>query len=451
MTLRSLAFSSIRGSLKSYGAFLASSAFSVMVFYLYAAFLAHPDLAGDLAMKTGKFRQGMVFCQYIIAIFSFLFVLYSNSAFLKSRKQELGLLALFGMTRGQLCRFLVYESIVIAAAAIGIGIGLGILTSKPFFMALAVLLHIRDPIAAAVPLQAVWMTAGGFFCLFLLLAWWTARHVSRMEIADLLKAARSAERQPVYSPWLAILAVVCLASGYGMALELSAANFNLMAPLVLLTVILGTYLVFTQFSTLLLRWIQNCPAIYYRRTILIVFAQLGHKLLNSARTLFLVAILSAVTLTASGTIYMLGLAVKLNGIQTQYEDPESVISLAMFVGIFISVLFFIASGSMIYFKLFTELHDEQAQFKALNRIGLTPGELRSIVVMQAGVLFFAPCLVGIVHALVALKALNNLIMVSNWIYSFVVIGIYLGMQTIYFLVACRGYMTSIPLIKEKQR
>ncbi|MNV91999.1 ABC transporter permease protein YxdM [compost metagenome] len=105
---------------------------------------------------------------------------------------------------------------------------------------------------------------------------------------------------------------------------------------------------------------------------------------------------------------------------------------------------------MIYFKLFTELQEDQMQYKAITRIGMTPSELRKIVVTQVGILFFAPCLVGIVHALIALKALNNLLIVSNWIYSFVIIGIYLAMHTIYFLVACNSYMKSINLTKENR-
>jgi len=62
---------------------------------------------------------------------------------------------------------------------------------------------------------------------------------------------------------------------------------------------------------------------------------------------------------------------------------------------------------------------------------------------QIGILFFAPCIVGTVHALIAMKALDNLLMLSNWSYSFAVIGIYLVMHTIYFLITCHDYMNSI--------
>ncbi|CEH30202.1 hypothetical protein AM501_11600 [Aneurinibacillus migulanus] len=443
MTFRSLALSNIQGNWRSYSAFFMSSVFSVMIFYIYAAFLAHPDVMSGYIVAAEKVRKGMVFCEYVIVIFSFLFVLYSNSAFLKTRKQEFGLFSLFGMTRMQLRKLVIYENMAIAVLAIGVGIGLGILFSKLFFMALAVLLDINDPMVFAVPLGAVWLTAGSFLVLFAIISLWIALRMGRTEILDLLKASQQPKGQLVYSRWLVLLAVVCLGAAYSMALMLNEAYFDLLVLLILLTVIIGTYLLFTQLSIMLLKFIQKRVDIYYNRTNMIVFAQIGYKMKDNARMLFIVSILSAVILTATSAIYMLALAAQYQDIKTQYDNVKEVISLTMFIGMFISLLFFIASGSMIYFKLFTELQEDQAQFKALSRIGMTQGEIRRIVFTQVGIIFFVPCIVGIVHALVAMKALDNFLMLSSWLYSFSVIGIYVTMQTVYFLVACNSYMKSI--------
>ncbi|WP_010494253.1 FtsX-like permease family protein [Paenibacillus elgii] len=443
MTFRSLALSNIRGNWRSYGAFFMSSVFSVMIFYIYAAFLAHPEVASGRLVAAAKVRQGMVFCEYVIVIFSFLFVLYSNSAFLKTRQQEFGLFSLFGMTRAQLRKLVLYENAAIAALSIGAGIGLGILFSKLFFMGLGVLLGMSDTIPFAVPQQAVWVTAGGFFLLFTLISLWTTLRMSRTEIAERLKASRRPKGQLVYSRWLALLAVLCLGTGYSLALTLNEAYFDLKVLLILLTVVPGTYLLFTQFSFLFLRLIRKRTGIYYNRTNMLVYAQLGYKTKDNARVLFVVSILSAVILTASSAVYMLAVAGQYQDLKTQYDNVREVIALTMFIGLFISLLFFIASGSMMYFKLFTELQEDRAQFKALTRIGITLDEIRAIVVPQVGVMFFAPCLIGIAHALVAMKALDNLLHLSNWLYSFVVIGVYMAMQTVYFVVACRGYMKSV--------
>ncbi|MBD2868110.1 ABC transporter permease [Paenibacillus arenilitoris] len=642
MTFRSLALSNIRGSWRSYSAFFLSSVFSVMIFYIYAAFLEHPDVLSGHIVAASKVRQGMVFCEYIIVIFSFLFVLYSNSAFLKTRQQEFGLFSLFGMTKAQLRKLVIYENAAIALLAILVGIGLGMLFSKLFFMALGVLLGMEETIAFAAPLKAIVMTGGGFFALFMLISVWTALRIGRSEIVDLLGAARRPKGQLAFSPWLVALSVACLAAAYGMAFVMNAGTFVLLALPILITVVIGTYFLFTQLSILLLRFIQKRAALYYKRTNMIVYAQLGYKIKDNARILFTVSILSAVIMTALGTVYIFQLSgkegilqnspftlaylekganahevidpdklksivkkdgfeidkeVKATGIQldkfsiqetggrlreykevssivisaTDYNklaeatgqpsiQPESgkltlvqqvsggrgigagvvkgdvngegrefpltgtvnakvmnwigsyyllfvaddfsyvqlsssvpeekrlalygyelddwekaagtaaklrelvppaqreqihfdrpdhygelmeTVSLTLFIGMFISLLFFIASGSMIYFKLFTELQEDQAQFRALTRIGMTKGEIRRIVFTQVGIVFFVPVVVGIAHALFAMKALDNLLESSNWIYSFVVIGIFIAMQTLYFLVASRSYLNSM--------
>lgn len=450
MTLRTLAFSNIRGNLRSYSAFFMSSVFSVMIFYIYTAFLIHPDVANGHIVAAGKVTQGMTFCQYIIVIFSFLFALYSNSAFLKTRQQEFGLLSLFGMTRMQLRTLIIYENGAIALLSIGAGIGLGIAFSKLFYMALEVLLHMNEPIAFAVPLKALWLTAGGFFLLFGAISAWTAWRVGRGGIMDMLKASKEPGSPPVFSRWLAVLAVICLGAAYGMALIMNGANFVLLAPSVMVTVTIGTYLLFTQFSIMLLRFIQSNHRLYYRRTNLIIVAQLSYKMKTNARMLFIVSMLSAVIVTASGAVYMMGQAV-FDGYKTQYEDAQSLMSLTMFIGMFISLLFFIAAGSIIYFKLFTELREDRAQCEALSRIGLTEDEIQHIVVMQMSMLFFVPCIVGIVHALIAMKVLDKLMMLSNWSYSFIVIGVYLLMQTIYFLITCHDYVNSLLRGIDRQR
>ncbi|MGO4107744.1 ABC transporter permease [Paenibacillus sp. YAF4_2] len=631
MTFRSLALSNMKGNWRSYSAFFLSCVFSVLIFYMYSAFIYHPDVVSGHILQASKIRRGMMFCLYIIGIFSFLFVLYSNSAFLKTRKQEFGLLSLFGMTKAQLRKLVIYESIAIALLSIGAGIGLGMLFSKLFFMALSVFLKVTDPIPFAVPLKAIGITGFGFFILFVAIAVLTSLRIGRSELIDLFKAGRKPKGQLIFSPWLVALALVSLGSGYTMALMLDPFNFFYMALLILVTVTIGSYFLFTQFSVLLIRFLQKRHSFFYNRTNMIVLAQLGYKLKDNARILFMVSIMSAVILTASGTFYLLqisskqqiydfypytvavmekgihshdvidldamkaqlraegfpvtdekivtGIAatnIKLtrsNGNDMEYspatmiisesdynrlakdkgkkqlhlkpgtaampgsfsppieritgsvqgqpidynaaaEPSESIMnqtnlnymtvimgdadydritagvpeadqlvwygyelknwehagpalnklevsddfidqinrsrpdnyanmrdtsSLTLFIGLFISLLFFIASGSLIYFKMFTELQEDQAQFNALKRIGMTRQEIRKITVTQIAIIFYLPCLIGTIHALFAMKALDGLMGSSVWLYSLVIIGIFVVMQTIYFLLASMSY------------
>ncbi|PWV92082.1 putative ABC transport system permease protein [Paenibacillus cellulosilyticus] len=643
MNFRQFAIKNVRGNWHQYIAYFLSSVFSVMIFFIYAAFIFHPDVMNGHIYAAKGVRTGMMFCEYIIVIFSFFFILYSMSAFLKSRKKEFGLLSLFGMTKGQMRRMVLYESIATSLLAIGAGIALGALFLKLFLMALSEILALDHPIRFFIPGKALLLTAAGFFVLFLIITLFTLFQVGRSQIIDLLKASKKPKSPPLASMWLVLLSVLCLGAGYYMAYTMTLSNAILyMLPVVGLVVV-GTFFLFTQASIIVFRFLQRRKGIYYKQTNLMTIAQLVFKMKDNARILFTVSVMSAVILTASGTFYVFFLAskeqqmdllpqsisfyekglnthavldpdkvrtiLKENDVELAYEvklvgavaelpvvgrstdtttalvvsendyndygqklhrgrpilavepghavfvipysevkqpmteigkplpvqveggtkelsltvnsqvsggaiayprsdatellvvddaqyqqilqavpdDKKMVVygfemknwaaqgdtaakiealvpedmkdafdnrvamylatkqsmGLTLFIGLFISVLFFIASGSMIYFKLFTELDEDRDQFRSLNRIGMTLGEIRRTVTMQIAIIFFVPCAVGIVHTMFAMKALGNLLSTSAMQYSLVVVGIYIIMQSLYFFAARRSYLSRI--------
>src|SRR5690606_41250139 len=126
-----------------------------------------------------------------------------------------------------------------------------------------------------------------------------------------------------------------------------------------------------------------------------------------------------------------------------YQNFVQSTSLTIFIGMFICLLFFIAAGSLIYFKLFTERDEDVAMFKGLSRIGMTYKEMRKIITTQIGIIFFLPCIVGIIHALFAMLALDSLLGETYWMYAMIVFGIYVVMQIIYFIIASNSYLHSI--------
>lgn len=647
MTFRSLALSNVRGNWRAYSAFILSSVFSVLIFYLYAAFLFHPDVVNGEIRGAAQVKQGMLACEFLIMIFSFFFVLYSNSAFMKTRKKEFGLFTLFGMTRGQIRKMVLYEGAFIAAVSIVAGIGLGMLFSKLFFLALGVLLHSGETIPFAVPPIALWLTAAGFFALFMTITSLTLIRVGRSQIVELLREARKPKPEPRLSVAAALAGFLTLAGGYALALSMNSQSFLILTlPVIGLTVV-GTYFLYSQGSVAVLRLLMRRKRFYYNRTHMLTVSQLVYKMKDNARLLFVISVMSAVVLSASGTVYvfqklqkvqivdhapyavgfvergadahevvdpakvkqivqadglrltrerqlagLLGQNVaddnaaggqagnKDDGMQAMvvserdynreaelfgrkqadvadgevvlvlpYKEMESFsplkvgdirftlsgetvkmklkgysggavvspvsyatymlvvddaryealrasaapssklvsygyewanwehseptvakidaaispefksqaqtyrvpsfvsgqqsLGLTLFIGLFISLLFFIAMGSLIYFKLFTELQDDQAQFKALSRIGMTAAEIRRIVVTQVGLVFLLPCLVGSVHALFAIQALGNLLNTSILKYAAVVFAIYLAMQAVYFAITCTTYLRSI--------
>ncbi len=119
------------------------------------------------------------------------------------------------------------------------------------------------------------------------------------------------------------------------------------------------------------------------------------------------------------------------------------LGLSMFAGVFVSLLFFIGAGSLIYFKLFTELGEDRRLHGRLRRLGVTPGESARVVTAQIAVIYLLPFALGALHAGFALDALGSLLMQDVTRYTLVVIGLFAAVQGAFFLLTRWTYLRAL--------
>lgn len=72
-----------------------------------------------------------------------------------------------------------------------------------------------------------------------------------------------------------------------------------------------------------------------------------------------------------------------------------------FVGIFLAILFLIATVLIMYYKQMSEGFEDQKRFRILANAGLTEQEAKSTIKRQVMILFFLPVVTAIVHTIVA--------------------------------------------------
>ena len=277
MNFRQLALNNVKGNWRNYKAFLISSCLSIVVFFMYASFIYHPDVvSGNISMKT-MITKGLESMNYIVVIFSALFILYANSTFLRARKKEFGLLTLIGGTKSQLGRMIILEQLMLGSIAIVVGIGIGMLCSKLFFQALSVLLKIDKTLPLVWNGKAVLITAGIYFVLFLILSLFSVWTVGRLQIIDLLREARKQKVEPFAFTWLGVVGIGCIIAAYILCFQVTIMNFIMyFLPIVGLT-IGGTYLLFTQGSTVVLKALQKENNLFIRIPICLYLAILFIK------------------------------------------------------------------------------------------------------------------------------------------------------------------------------
>ncbi|MGQ8826815.1 ABC transporter permease [Bacillus sp. NA_146.1] len=317
MTFRQLAFNNVIRNKRIYLGHFFSSTFAVMIFFTYGLLVFHPNLQGELThvstiMSTfGKI--GFQLSYYLIFVFSFLFIFYSVSAFLKNRKKEFGLLMLHGMSHRQLHQLIFFENMLIGIPSILVGIGLGMVMSKLFLLVTGSLLGVGHRLAFYFPLKAMGITAIAFLVLFLLISLFTSKMMKINELVELIKSEEKPKAEPKASVWISMLVLILFGAGYSCVHHsIVAVNYMDLDQLLLLVgvgvllIVFGTYFFFNQLCVYVLYTLKNRETTFFKRTNLLVISELMYRIKDNARTFFIVTIISAVSFTAIGVCTAIG-------------------------------------------------------------------------------------------------------------------------------------------------
>lgn len=307
MKINNIAIKNIKGNLNKYVMYYLSNVIVVTIFFIFANFIYNKGVSsgniGDATIATVSSRL-MYLCEFVIVIFTFIFSNYSITSFLKSREKELGLLSMFGLTKSQIRRYVMFENIIISIASIITGLFFGILFSKLFFLAVSAILDLNAEIPFSVSSKAVKITIVSFFILLNVISFITSFKIKNNNIAELLKGERIPKTTPRFSKIKAALAIILIVSGYIVGVLSKTAIVATMIP-ILIVVIIGTKLLFSQFSVYFANKLQNTKKVYYKGINLITLSQIIYKLKDNAKVLFITSILSGITLASAISVYSL--------------------------------------------------------------------------------------------------------------------------------------------------
>lgn len=305
MTFRSLALKSVKHHLRSYLAYLLSSIFAVWMFFLYASLIFHPEINDSIGSK--EIYTLFFVIEIVVATFAILFIGYSQSAFLKNRSRDLGLLQILGMSVNQCTRFIFWENLWIGAIAISLGIGFGLLFSKFFYLGISWMFQFTKPIPFHFSISALFLTIGFYVALFVFLSFWSRRMIAQMSVADLFREEVRVKKNPEFRLWKVVIALISIGMSYYLAWTSELSNLMYRMLPIMVLVLIGTFLLFSQLSVASLQWLERFPSIYYRGKNMILLSQLRFRLKDHAKVLFLVSIFASVVLTSVGvclTYYM---------------------------------------------------------------------------------------------------------------------------------------------------
>lgn len=128
---------------------------------------------------------------------------------------------------------------------------------------------------------------------------------------------------------------------------------------------------------------------------------------------------------------------------TLLEKQMSMYSMMLFVALLIGAVFFIAAGSFLYFRLYSDMDYDVRQYMTIMRVGLSDQELNKIVTRQLILLFFVPIIVAIIHSTFAFIALQSMFTLSIASEMIVVLACFATAQLIYFFFIRHHYLRKL--------
>jgi len=289
-----------------YFPYLLTVLFTAAAFYINVALANAPNLP-DKA-RYSYLSGYMAFGSIVLGLFIIIFLVYTNSFLMKRRSRELGLYNVLGMGKRNIGVVLSFETLYTFIGGVGGGILAGLLLQKLFTMLAEKLMRTGTVYHFYVSLRGMGVTALFFALVLLVTLLINLRRVHLQKPVELLRGAGVGEREPKTRGLIAVLGVLCLGTGYYLAVSikdsLSALSMYFVAVIL---VIIGTYCLFSAVSIAVLKALRKNKRFYYKTGNFIGVSGMLHRMNRNAVGLGNICILcTMVMVMISGTfsLYM---------------------------------------------------------------------------------------------------------------------------------------------------
>lgn len=300
-----LAASGIRKNRRLYLPYLLTCTGMVMMYYMIAA-LAYSTPMQDM---MGRTTMGVVleFGKFVMAVFSFIFLFYTNSFLTRRRKKEFGLYNVLGMSKRHLARILLAETLIVTILSLAGGIASGVVFSKLAELVLLRLLREEINYHVMFSTRAVIEAAAVYLLIYLVLLIYNVLQVGINNPLALMRSEAVGEKPPRAKWIMTVLGALLLGGAYYLAVSIEdpIQAFSLFFVAVLM-VIVATYLLLISGSVTLCRFLQKRKKFYYQSKHFVSVASMTYRMKRAGAGLASICILSTmvlVTLSSTSCMY----------------------------------------------------------------------------------------------------------------------------------------------------
>lgn len=297
-----LAVSNVKKNKKSYIPYLLTCMVSIMMYYIMYAISINEGLNQMVGAEAIKLMLSMG--KYVIAVFSVIFLFYTNSFLMKQRKKEIGLYNVLGLEKKHIAKILGFETVMTSLLSLFGGILGGLLMSRLMFLILLKLLQFEVTLQFAIETKAITAAVLLFAGIFIVTLIYNIFQIQIANPLELLRGGQTGEKEPKTKILLTVIGILSLGSGYGFALftqkPMEALGSFFMA---IILVMVGTYALFVAGSITLLKLLRKNKNFYYQTRHFPVVSGMIYRMKQNAVGLANICILStAVLVTVSITV-----------------------------------------------------------------------------------------------------------------------------------------------------
>ena len=300
-----LAWDGIRKNKRLYLPYLLTCVGMVTLYYMMSELCGSPLLDSMRGGTSSRLVLGLG--TWVIAIFSALFLFYTNSFLVRRRQREFGLYHVLGLGKRHIALLCAIETLLTAAIALATGLVIGIGLSFAVELGLRASIRAEVDFAFRVSGAVVAKTVLVYLAIFLLILLSTLVKVGRGTAVSLLRSESCGEKPPRANVLVAVLGAVLLVVAYGMAVSIQEPlQAMLLFFVAVILVILGTYLLFIAGSVALCRALQKNKSYYYQSRHFVSVSSMTYRMKRNGAGLASICILATmvlVMLSSSACLY----------------------------------------------------------------------------------------------------------------------------------------------------
>ena len=301
-----LSFKNMRKTIKDFAIYFLTLALGVAIFYMFNS-LDSQEAMLQVSNSTRELIKLMItmlgFVSVFVAIILGLLIVYANNFLINRRKREFGTYMLLGMSKGQISRILLIETILVGIISLVVGLIVGIFASQ-FMSILVGKLFAADmsKFEFVFSRDACIKTCIYFAVMYIAVMIFNTFTISRYKLINLLNASKKNEKIKIKNLWVCILVFIIGAVMLGYAYykvtggisELSTEEK--MLPVILMGIV-STILIFWSVSGFILKIVQLRKNIYLKDVNMFVLRQLHNKINTTVVSMSVICLMLFMTIT----------------------------------------------------------------------------------------------------------------------------------------------------------